>query len=417
MKLGVLSQWFDPETGPAALPGVFSREFMAAGHEVSVLTGFPNYPNGEIYPGFRQRLRHRSNVDGIDLTRVPLYASHNSSAIRRIANYTSFAASATLLSRGALAGVDAMWVYNSPVTIGLPLRWHSHGGGVPYFLHVQDVWPDSLIESGMFPGGAVGKIADNVIRRMVRAAERRATVVGVISQGVRELILERNPRLDPAKIVYVPNPTDETLFVPAPELRRQGFSELDQDHFTLMYMGAIGDVQGLETLLDAAQILMGSAPHVRFELVGDGIARDRLEREAAIRQLDNVVFRGRVAKDDVPAVMASSDAQLVSLADSPFLRLTTPSKISSILASEIPVIGAIAGDGAATLLASGAAFVVDPGDGEALADAVERMARLSTSDRERMGRRGREFYEENFSAAAAAEKIVSSLRGSMHGDK
>lgn len=415
MRLGILSQWFDPETGPAALPGVFAREFVRAGHEVSVLTGFPNYPSGEIYPGYKQRVKDTSTIDGATVTRVPLYPNHSSSAVGRVGNYVSFAGSATLLGRRALAQVDAVWVYNSPVTVSLPLMVHSRGGRTPYFLHVQDLWPDSLMESGMLPRGVAGGMAERAIKRIVRATERRATVVGVISPSVRELILERNPGLDPGKIVYVANPTDESLFIPIPELHRRGAALPSTNRFTLMYVGAIGDVQGLDTLLDAAEMLKHSSPHVHFEIVGDGIARQRLEQSAFSRQLSSVVFRGRVAKEAVPTMMATADAQLVSLADSPFLRLTTPSKIPSLLASEVPIIGVIAGDGATTLLESGSAFVVSPGSAEALAEAITSLAEISAQERIQMGRNGRAFYESHFSAAIAATKIVSSLKGSTHG--
>jgi colanic acid biosynthesis glycosyl transferase WcaI len=414
MKLGIVSQWFDPEPGPAAIPGVFAREFVRMGHDVSVLTGFPNYPQGEIYDGFRQSIGERSEVDGASLTRVPLYPNHNASALGRMANYASFAASATAFSRGALKEVDAVWVYNSPITVTAPLMAHTRVGSVPYFLHVQDIWPDSLIESGMFPGGPIGSVASSVIKRIVRFSEKKATVIGVISPSVRELILDRNPGLDPSKILYVPNPTDEGLFHPAPRLQADGRRRDGDRPFTIMYVGAVGEVQGLETVLDAAELL-GPRSGIEFVIVGDGIARERIQQDAITRGLNNVNFRGRIDKNLVPEAMAEADVQMVSLASSPFLRVTTPSKISSLLASEYPIIGLIAGDGADLLRDSGAARVLDPGDAEGLAGAALELSRLDPEALKSMARAGRAYYEKHLSAAVTAARITDSLKGAIRG--
>jgi colanic acid biosynthesis glycosyl transferase WcaI len=410
MKIGMLSQWFDPEPGPAAIPGVLAREFVSAGHEVSVLTGFPNYPEGRIHDGFRQRTRLVTHEAGTTLTRVALYPNHSASAVGRIANYMSFAASAAIFGRNAFRGVDAVWAYNSPVSVSWPLLAHTRNGRTPYFLHVQDLWPDSLIESGMFAGGVVGAAAAAAIRRVVRATENRSSVVGVISPSVRDLILSRNPSLSPEKIVYVPNPTDELLFTPVSRLREAKSPERE-DQFVVMYLGAMGNVQGLDTLLKAAELLK-SNHRIKFSLVGDGIARARLEREAHNSDLTNVTFHARIGKEAVPAMLASADAQLVSLADSEFLRYTTPSKIASLLASEVPIIGHIAGDGASLLAASGSSLIASPGDFEGLAAAVTEMAEMDDETRREMATNGRLYYQANLSASVAASKVVEALKGS-----
>lgn len=410
MKIGMLSQWFDPEPGPAAIPGVLAREFVKAGHEVSVLTGFPNYPEGKLHDGYRQRPRVITRDQQSSLTRVPLYPNHNSSTIGRVANYMSFAASATIFGRSALKDVDAVWVYNSPISVSWPLLVHTRNGRVPYFLHVQDLWPDSLVESGMFTGGALGKVITAGIRRVVRATEDRSTVIGVISPSVRDLILSRNPGLSPSKIVYVPNPTDEALFTPAAALRKPKTSEREE-RFELLYLGAMGNVQGLETVLRAAQILL-SEPRIRISFVGDGIARERLEREARELRLTNVSFHSRIGKDAVPEAIASADANLVSLSASEFLRYTTPSKIASLLASEVPIVGHIAGDGAELLRASGSALIANPGDVDGLADAIRVLANKSNDERQLMASSGLRYYQENLSASVAAAKVVEALKGS-----
>jgi len=404
MRIGILSQWFDPEPGPAAIPGVLAREFAAAGHEVSVLTGFPNYPTGRLYPGFKQRWRQTTQTGGITITRVPLVASHDSSALRRAANYVSFALSATLFGGKALRGCDVVWVYNSPVSVALPLSVHTHDGRLPYFLHVQDLWPDSLAHSGMFPEGRSGRVALSVISKVVAHMERRAHCIGVISPSVVDLITQRNTAVSRDRIHYVPNPTDEELFRPSQPLPRT-----IGEPFVLMYSGALGDVQGLDTVIRAVAALP-TAVDLRLVLVGDGIARQRLEALAAELDLTGrIKFVGRVEKSRVPELMHKAHAHLVSLAPSGFLEHTTPSKIPSLLASSAAILGVIAGDGARLILESGAGPVVSPGDEGALGAALVSMARMSTEELASLGASGRRHYDLNFSAAHVAAIILGEM--------
>ncbi|AZQ76777.1 glycosyltransferase WbuB [Flaviflexus ciconiae] len=408
MRIGMLSQWYDPETGPAALPGVYAREFTRLGHDVSVLTGFPNYPEGRLYPGYRMRARTRESLGNVQLTRVPLYPNHSRSAVGRAVNYSSFSLTSSLFAGDALRDIDAMWVYNSPVTVALPMLIHSRLGRIPVFLHVQDLWPDSLVDSGMFRDGRVGDVITRLISYIVRLMERRAAVIGVISKGVRDLILERNPRVDPSRIVYVPNPTNEDLFRPSRLIRVEEGIELDKDKMNVMYAGAIGDVQGFDTLIEAASMLSSRAD-IKFTIVGDGIKKRELEAKARKLGLDNIEFLGRVPQSQVPTLMAKAHIHLVSLAANDFLRFTTPSKIPSLLASEVPIIAQIEGDGARMIEASGAGKVVAPGDAAALADTVQQISDLSELERNMLAASGREYYEQNLSAKSAGLKIIEAM--------
>lgn len=412
MRIGILSQWFDPETGPAALPGVYAREFVRAGNQVAVLTGFPNYPEGQIYEGYTQRLRTVEEADGITVTRVPLYANHSRSAVGRVMNYSSFATSAAVLGTGALRDVDAIWVYNSPITVHAPLMIHSRRGAVPYFLHVQDLWPESLTESGMIPGGRIGSSIGSAAARVVQSMERHAAAIGIISPSVRELILDRNPDVNPDRIVFAPNPANEQLFRP---IRVSSRSD-PAAPFTILYAGAMGDVQGLETVIEAVDLLTRSGVAVRLDLAGDGIARERLESLVAERNASGIRFLGRVPQQRVPELMVGADAHLVSLADSPFLRRTMPSKIPSLLASQVPILGVIAGDGADVLRESGAAVVAQPGNRDSVISAIRSLAAASATDLASLGERGRRYYESRFAAEASARTIIEALEGMTGGN-
>ncbi|MDI9628066.1 MAG: glycosyltransferase family 4 protein [Acidobacteriota bacterium] len=408
MKLGILTQWYDPETGPASLPGVYAREFIKQGHQVKVLTGLPNYPEGKLYPGYEMCWRSHEVRDEVPVRRVALYPNHSESAVGRILNYTSFGVSATLLAGRPFRDADAIWVYNSPITVALPMLAHSGFGRTPVFLHVQDLWPDSLVESGMLPSGQLSRQVARLVAAIVRFTERRASVIGVISPSVRELILERNPALDASRIVYVPNPTNEQLFHSAESLRSKLRVSRSLDVVEVMYAGAIGEVQGLNTLIDAAELLC-HRHDIKITVVGDGISRGRLEQRAVRRRLTNVEFVGRVPQDEIPELIARADIQLVSLAANPFLAYTTPSKIPSLLASGVPIVAQLEGDGADLLRQSGAAQVVRPGHPEDLARAISDVADSGPGRWAEMGRSGRRYYERHLSAQTAATRITDAL--------
>ncbi|WP_258803083.1 glycosyltransferase family 4 protein [Pseudarthrobacter sp. NS4] len=412
MKVGMLTQWFDPETGPAALPGVFAREMIRQGNEVSVLTGFPNYPQGRLYDGYSQRPRSTRTEGGTRVTRVPLYASHDSSGLGRAVNYSSFALSAAILGARTLSNTDAVWVYNSPVSVALPLMTETRLGRKPYFLHVQDLWPDSLINSKMVPRGLLGQMISRRISSVVRLMENRAAYIGVISPSVRSLILERNPDVDPSRIVYVPNPTDETIFLPEVTEDTGSHRHLWQSSFSVMYMGAVGEAQGLDTVLEAAK-LFAPSDNVRIVIVGDGTAKRRLQERVTTERISSVVFHDRIPKAQVPSMMASANVQLVSLANDDFLRFTTPSKISSIMASGLPIIGQLAGDGAALIRDAGAGVAVDPGDATGLAEAVLRLSRSGQGALSSYGKSGLSYYESNLSAHVTTGRILTALRSAI----
>jgi len=409
MKIGILSQWFDPEPGGGAIPGIYAREFARAGHDVSVLTGFPNYPDGNIYPGYKQRVRAVSHRHGVSLTRVPLFPNHNSSTTGRILNYASFAASAAAFGGAALRDVDGIWVYNSPITVSLPLLAHSRWGKTPYFLQVQDLWPDSLIGSGMFPGGGVGAVAAAAVSSLVRLTENRAGIIGVSSQSARELLLERNPRLRADRVISAPNPTDEAVFRPVDSLPPESVPDVPwKSSFTAMYVGAVGEVQGLDSVLDAAAALR-SHRDIHFVIVGTGIAQPRLRARAAAEGLNNVTFVGRIDKALVPGYMATASVQLVCLAKRKFLEYTTPSKIASLLASRVPIIGQLSGDGARLIGDAGAGILAEPEDAESLAAAVLEMASLSGAQRLHYASDGRDYYDRNLSASVVASVVTTAL--------
>ena len=202
MRVGVITQWYEPETGSGAHPTAVTRSLSRLGHDVRVLTGFPNYPLGHTYPGYRQRWRLQETRDGMNVTRVPLWPTHDSSAVRRALGLTSFAASATLQS-GVLRDADVCLVYLSPATVALPATLLKRARGIPYVLYVQDLWPDTVLQSGFIRNEKVADRVERVINRLLAHVYNEAAQLAVIAPGMRDLLIQRG--VPTAKISVIPN--------------------------------------------------------------------------------------------------------------------------------------------------------------------------------------------------------------------
>lgn len=408
MRFGLLTQWYDPEPGPAALPGVLARGLAGRGHDVRVLTGFPNYPTGVIAEGYRNRRRATEHLDGVTVTRVGLYPSHDASFVRRSLNYASFGTSALVNGLPAMRGLDALWVNYSPITVA-PAMWAAKAAyGVPLVVHVGDLWPDTLRAGGFAPTGRAGRALDATLDRWCRAMYATAAVVTYISPGVRDVLRARG--VPDRKLAYLPMWAQESTFAPITTAEQDRLSlrtELGYapDDVVLLYAGALGEAQGLATLLDAAARVPATAD-LRVLIAGSGTAEETLRAQAArlgLLGLDGepgrVRFLGRVPEADMPRLMSTADACYVGLRADPLSRLTMPSKTQATLASAKALVVAADGDVQQVVRESGAGVAVDSGDVAALAEALAATLARGRGGLREDGARGRDYYEATFSVA------------------
>lgn len=403
MRIGMISQWYDPEEGSPAVAGAIARSLLALGHEVHVLTGFPNYPTGTVYPGYRIRWYQYENRAGVHVHRVPLIPSHDRSALRRAVSYLSYAVSAST-RWGLLRRMDAWLVYSTPATVVAPAMLARAVFRRPYVMLIQDLWPDTVTESGFVREGRVLTAATRALHAFCDASYRGAAEIAVTSPGMAEILIERG--VAARRLSVVANWVDETVFRPVPRdpaLARQ----LGLTGFVVMYAGSLGDLQGLDQVLEAAA-LVADLPEVRFAFVGSGVAEARLRRAAA--GLANVTFLGRQPVERMTEVMACGDVQLVSLKDLPLFRSTLPSKVQAALASGRVVLGAVAGDAGRLIRRSGAGLAVPPQRPRALAEAVRRLYALDPREREAMGQAGRRFYLDHLSERVGSATLSDLLR-------
>ncbi|MDN4507493.1 glycosyltransferase family 4 protein [Dietzia maris] len=404
MKIGYITQWFDPETGSAATPGIIARALSARGHEVEVLTGFPNYPEGRLYDGY-PLVAYRSEVrDGMTVHRAPLVPTHKSSATARMVNYSSFAVAAAVIGSRVLRNADVILVHSTPATVAVPALAAKALHGVPFVPMIQDLWPETVTSSGFLgdgPASGVGK----ALHKFCDTVYHQASHIAVISPGMSESIRRRGVAAE--KITFTPNWVDESTFHPEPkdELLRQSFG-LNR-RFVVMYAGNFGEFQALEVVLAAAERL-GSRVDIQFALVGGGVMEAELKRIVEDKSLDNVVFVPSQPFSAMSKVLALGDLHLVSLRDLPLFRITLPSKLQATLAAGKPLVGTVRGDAETVIGESGAGRTSIPGDAEELARVVVEMAD-DPETTEAMGRAGREYYERVFSEESSVSRLIAVL--------
>lgn len=399
MKIGMITQWYEPEPGAAAHPTAIARSLQRRGHEVKVLTGYPNYPHGKVYEGYRQRIRTHETRDGIELLRIPLWPSHDANAIHRALALTSFAASAATQA-GWLRDVDVCLVYLSPATVGAAARVLRRLAGVPYVLYVQDLWPDSITASGFVGNERAREVIERGVNHFLTGLYRRADATVAIAPGMAALLRERGVPSGRDHVVY--NWVDESIFGPAAPAAPP---ELDPARTWIMYAGGVGSVQGLDAAVGAIGLL-ADRPEIGLAVVGDGVARPELEAQAAALGLgERVRFLGNRPMASMPALMSQAAAQLVSLADRPLFRVTVPSKLQSAMACGQPVVCAVAGDASELTTRAGAGVVAVPGSAQSIAEAFRAIAESTPAQIAEFGANARAFYEAELCESVGAARL------------
>ncbi len=403
MRLLIVSQYFPPES--AVIQSVLADELTRRGHQVRVLTGYPNYPEGRIYPGYSQRWRGRERRGAVEVLRVPLYADHSQSAVKRMLNYFSFAMSSATARRWA-RGADVTYVYATQMTAAFgPWLWRLTGGA-PYLLHVQDLWPDSITGSSLIDRGRSASMINAVLNPWLSAVYAKASAVVAIAPTMAETLVSRG--VDPAKVQVVYNWGDE-----ADQTADRNAAPTRTDHQTrVLYAGNVGDMQDLETAVRAAHRAQDAG--VQLVIVGEGVALPRITALVEELGATNVEFHGRVPADEVGAFYREADFALISLKDLPVFRGTIPSKLQGALAQGVPVISTVPGDVRRLVEELDAGFTADTESPASLEAAFRAAAECGGSRREELRRKAAQAYRSTFSQAAgvdALEAILTRIAG------
>lgn len=407
MKVLVLSQYYWPESFRI---NEVVESLQHAGCHITVLTGQPNYPQGNVFDGYHAGgIQVQHHELGYNIYRVPLVPRGRGSAIGLASNYLSFVLSACVLGPWLLRRqhFDVVFVYApSPIIQAVPAVWLAFLKRAKLVTWVQDLWPDSLEVTGFVRN----QRALEMVALSVRWIYRRCDLLLVSSEAFLATV---NAMAGKTPVQYHPNPGELAFDQPA---MQSPPSLVLAPGFNVVFAGNLGTVQALGTVLDAAELLKPHAD-VRIVLIGSGSRSDWVQQEVLRRQLRNVQLPGRFAPAAMPGILAQASTLLVSLVRSPTMSQTVPSKIQAYLAAGKPVIASLDGEGARVIALSGAGIACPAEDAASLANAVLRLRSLPDSDLQRMGRAGRTYYNQHFDPTVLAEKLMQHFTTVLGGPK
>lgn len=387
LRILIVTQYFWPENFRI---NDLALGLVKIGHDVTVLTGQPNYPSGRFFEGYRFWGKPREMFQGILVVRVPLLARGSGSTVRLFLNYLSFALFASVLGplrcRGAF---DVIFVYEpSPVTVGLPALVLKNIKKSPIMFWVQDLWPESLSATGAVKSPWILALVESLVRFIYRGCDRVLVQSRAFTDRVRGLGVPHD------RILYFPNSAEASY---RPMSQQEGHpARVLPDGFRIMFAGNIGVAQSFETILAAAEALRDHYA-IHWIILGEGRQSSWVQEEITRRGLDRCVHMlGQYPVESMPEWFARADALLVTLKKDPIFALTIPSKVQSYMACGRPILAALEGEGARIIDEAQAGLVVPAEDSSALAQAALRLYQMTPMERDAMGQNGRNYFLQEF---------------------
>jgi glycosyltransferase involved in cell wall biosynthesis len=392
MRILFVTHYFPPEVGaPQSRLFDLTSSLGRRGHKVTVLTGFPNYPDGVIHPEYRGRWFQVENSEWMRVVRTAVYPAPNRGVARRLLNHASFALSCIVSSLRA-GRADAVVVETPPLFTAAAGVVAARLKRARLVLSVADLWPDAVIALGAMENRAAIAGA----RAIERFAYRHADVLAVPTPGLRRVLIARGE--PPKKVIVVPHGVDLARFPVDPSIEPVAGR--------VVYCGTIGIGHATATLIDAARALEHSGRRCEFLICGDGA--ERAELAARAEGLSSVTFCGRVPRDQLPGLLGTAQIAVATQRDLPFLADALSTKVLEYMASARPVVGAVSGWTAEVIQRAGAGIVCPPEQPAELARAIEQLAADPIGAREK-GRSGRSYVERHLTRDLAVDRLEEAL--------
>lgn len=381
----LVTQYFQPENFKC---NDIAFELQRRGYDVTVLTAIPNYPQGKFFDGYGLFKRRCETINGVKVIRGFVIPRGKGGKIGLSLNYLSYLVSSCLIALylSLRYRYDAVFVHQvSPVTIGVAATLVKRLQRIPMYFWVLDLWPESLTAAI----GLRNRYILGFFSKMVQWFYRRSDKILISSRGFEESICKKGDFA--SKIVYFPNWVDsafaENADVATPDV---------PSGFVAMFTGNIGASQDFDTILDSVERLKEYSD-IHLVIVGNGRDRERMESEIVRRELGATVHCvGSYPLEAMPATFAKADVLFAALKDEPIFALTVPAKIQAYMSSGKPIVTMINGEAKGLISGVGCGIAVDAGNAEAFADALLSLWRMSKSEREAMGAKGKEFAKKHF---------------------
>lgn len=399
MKILIVTQYYFPENFKS---NDLSFELQKRGHDVTVLTGLPNYPEGKMYEGYGLFKNRNQTINGVKVIRALLLLRGKGGGIRLFLNYFSFAffASVKVFFLSFRNKYDAVIVHEpSPITQFYPALLLKKLQKVPVYFWVMDLWPESL----EIAGGIKNKFVLNFFKKMVISFYKNSEKILITSKGFKKSILEKGDF--GAKLEYFPNWAEESI--------SHGDTSFEipslPDGFKVMFAGNVGEAQDMESIMQAALLLKDHA-NIKVIIVGDGRKMPYVQQFIKDHALENTVITlGRFPVEAMAAFFAKADVMLVSLKDDPIFNLTVPAKIQAYMSAAKPILAMLNGEGAEIILEAGCGETAPAGNAHKLAETVMKMSELSAEELKNMGLNSSAYFQKNYTLASCITNLESIL--------
>jgi glycosyltransferase involved in cell wall biosynthesis len=402
-----ITQYFPPETGaPSNRVKEITRRWVDAGHEVTVMTSAPDYPEGEIYEGYENEWLRTEKIDGVTVHLTKTVPASNAGMGKRAIKFVWFMLASIVMSLRMSRSPDVVIATSPQPLTGISGFIISQLRGSRFVFEVRDLWPETITAVSDIDNKILIQTLDILVKFVYWRADRVVTVSrafedSLIDAGVDENNLWYHPNgVDPS---FVENLESADPISPDIETHING-------KFVISYVGTIGRAHGLEVVLDAAKRLADEQEYddVLFLVVGYGADMEALSERAENESIDNVVFTGRKPKSMVPSILAETDVSLVHLKPVELFETVIPSKIFESMAARLPIILGVRGEAERIVTEADAGIPIPPGDDAALAEAVRQLH--DDSDRSQtLGDNGGKYVRTEFDWDTIAERYLSNI--------
>lgn len=402
----VVSQYFYPEQFRI---NDICLEWVKRGYKVTVLTGIPNYPQGEYYEGYDLKHRRTEEWHGVKIVRIPLVArGHNS--VGMAMNYLSFVVSGFIWSKLTKIEADVVFNYEvSPMTQALVGVWYAKKRKIPCYLYVTDLWPDNVeIVTGIHNKQFLG-----AINCMVNYIYRRCTRIFTSSKSFIKKMIERG--VPKEKLTFWPQYAEDfyTPYIASKDEAINAKTGIPDDGiFNIVFAGNIGYAQGLDVLIDTAKVLEKEKVYVRFNIIGDGRYKKEMTESITADKLDQYFnFIDRQPAEEIPKYMAAGDAALICLTSSEVFAMTIPAKTQSCLACGMPILVSADGEIKDIIEKAKCGFASPSRNANALAENIKTMASLNVNELEVLGNNALNYYNKYFNKIKLLDEMDFYLKG------
>ena len=375
------------------------------GHEVTVVTAYPNYPLGRIYDGWKQKMLGQwESINGVSVLRCPIWPDHSQSVLYRGLHFVSFTISATLLICFRVPSADVFLVHHPPPTLAIPALLFSKRRNCPYVFRIADLWPEVIAGAGISKNKTLLKIVEFFMQLIYRTASH----IIVAAPGFKRRLI--NKKIPANKITFVSNYADESIYYPQDkdkELQQKlGIKEAD---IIILYAGNIGQPQRVDVLVDSMKLIK-NRPEIKLFIIGDGQHKKELQDICSNEQMESVIFFDQMLPENVNRYYSVADALFIQLENQLIWTDTIPSKIYAYMLAGRPMIAAIKGDGADVVSAAQGGCICEPCDARAIADCILSVADMSSDERARMGKNNYNYVMSNFSKNFMIKKVEDVLK-------